>query len=64
MMQLADEGDLVREDAGCGVLFGVMRDSAYKIHRLAEEERESHVRKGWWKRDDGHSRPGPRDAAG
>lgn len=52
MAELADEGDLVREDAGCGVLFGVMRDSAFKIRRLAEEERESHMRKGWWRRED------------
>ena len=60
MVELADEGDMVREDAGCGVLFGVMRDSAFKIQRLAEEERESHMRKGWWRRDDAGSRPGQR----
>lgn len=64
MVELADEGDLLREDAGCGVLFGVMRDSAYKIQRLAEEEREQHMRKGWWRREDVQNRPGPRDAAG
>lgn len=58
MVELADQGDLVREDAGCGVLFGVMRDSGYKIQRLAEEERESHVRKGWWRRE-GRGPSGP-----
>jgi len=45
MLLLADEGDRVREDVGCGILYGVVRDSAYKIRRLAEKEREAHVRK-------------------
>lgn len=49
MLDLADEGDAVREDSGCGVLYGVLRDSAYKIKRLAESEREAHIKKGWWK---------------
>lgn len=48
MSKIADEGDSAREDVGCGVLYGVLRDSAYKIRRLAEEEREAHIRKGWW----------------
>jgi len=49
MLDLADQGDAVREDSGCGVLYGVLRDSAYKINRLAESEREAHIKKGWWK---------------
>ena len=49
MLDLADEGDIVREDANCGVLYGVIRDSAYKIRQLAEAERDAHIRKGWWK---------------
>ena len=49
MHQIADEGDKAREDVGCGVLYGVVRDSAYKIKKLAEEEREAHIRKGWWR---------------
>ena len=49
MLDLADEGDRMREDTGCGVLYGVMRDSAFKIKKLAEAERDAHVRKGWWK---------------
>ena len=47
MLILADEGDAVREDAGCGVLYGVLRDAAYKIKQIAENEREAHIRKGW-----------------
>ena len=49
MLGLADEGDAVREDTGCGVLYGVVRDSAYKIKKLAEAERDVHIKKGWWK---------------
>ena len=36
MRELADEGDAVREDVGCGILYAVLRDSAYKIKKLAE----------------------------
>jgi hypothetical protein len=49
MLQLADQGDSVREDAGCGLLYGVLRDSAFKIKQLAESERDAHIKKGWWK---------------
>ena len=45
MLRLADAGDAVRNDPGCGVLYGVLRDSAYKLKQLAEAEREAHVRK-------------------
>ncbi len=49
MVKLANTGDIDREDSGCGVLYGVMLDSAFKIKKLAEEERDKHVRKGWFK---------------
>ncbi len=45
MLRLADEGDAVRDDPGCGVLYGVLRDSAYKLKQMAEAEREAHLRK-------------------
>ena len=48
MLALADEGDAVREDVGCGILYAVLRDSAYKIKKLAEAEREAHSKKVWW----------------
>ena len=51
MNEIADEGDSIREDVGCGVLFGIVRDSAFNIRKLAEEEKEAHIRKGWWKED-------------
>jgi hypothetical protein len=49
MLSLADEGDAVREDNGCGILYSVVRDSAYRIRQLAEAEKIAHVRKGWWR---------------
>jgi hypothetical protein len=45
MLQLAEEGDATRQDVGCGVLYGVLRDAAYRIKKLAEAEREAHNRK-------------------
>ncbi len=49
MLDVANQGDADREDSGCGVLYGVLRDAAYKIRMLAESEREKHIKKGWWK---------------
>ena len=46
MLDIADRGDAVREDNGCGVLYGVLRDSAFKIRKLAKEEKEAHVKRG------------------
>ncbi len=51
MLKIADEGDMVREDNGCGVLYGVLRDAAFKVKKLAETEKDAHIRKGWWEVD-------------
>lgn len=48
MVELADRGDEAREDVGCGVLYGLLRDSAFKIRKLAEQEKEDHIRRGSW----------------
>lgn len=48
MIDLANKGDLEREDTGCGILYGVLRDCAYKLKKLAEMEKENHIHKGWW----------------
>ena len=48
MIRLADQGDADREDNGCGILYGVLRDSAFKLKQLAEEEKQNHIDKGWW----------------
>ena len=48
MVELADLGDEAREDVGCGVLYGLLRDSAFKIRKLAEQEKVDHIRRGAW----------------
>ena len=48
MLIAADEGDAARDDVGCGVLFGTLRDCAYKIRALAESEMAEHKQKGKW----------------
>jgi hypothetical protein len=45
MIELADRGDADREDVGCGILYGVLRDSAFKLKKLAETEKRNHRRK-------------------
>lgn len=51
MICLADQGEADREDNGCGILYGVLRDAAFKLRKLAEAERQNHIRKGWWPED-------------
>ena len=48
MMLLADLGDQSRNDGSCGVLYGTLRDSAYKLRHLAEQEIERHKEQGTW----------------
>ncbi|WP_022669200.1 hypothetical protein [Desulfospira joergensenii] len=48
MIQLARYGDEHREDPGCGVLYGILLDSGYRILNLAQEEKQRHLDKGWW----------------
>lgn len=49
---LADKGEMAMEDDGCGVLYGVVRDCAYKIRAEAERERDAHKAKGMWDEPD------------
>ena len=51
MIRLADQGDEDREDTGCGILYGVLRDSAYKLLQMAEREKARHQAKGWWQEE-------------
>ena len=48
MLKLAEQGDDEREDTGCGIMYGMLRDSAYKIGQLAEKEKQALLNKGWW----------------
>lgn len=49
MIELSNAGDADREDVGCGILYGILRDSAYKLKKTAEAERQAHMKKGAWK---------------
>jgi hypothetical protein len=42
MLALADEGDRDRNDDNCGIIYGILRDSAYRLRTLAEEECNRH----------------------
>ncbi len=54
MMLLADKGDDLRQDRSCGVLYGTLRDSAYKLRSLAEQEIDLHRHSGVWDDDEGN----------
>lgn len=45
---LADEGEAASKDDGCAVLYGVVRDCAYKMRAQAEKEKGSHQAAGLW----------------
>lgn len=48
MIRLAQKGYEEHEDSNCGVLYGILLDSGYRILDLAEKEKHAHVKKGWW----------------
>lgn len=48
MIILSDEGDKHRQDKSCGVLYGLLRDNAYKIRTLCEREIDIHKQSGIW----------------
>ncbi len=57
MIELANQGDADREDVGCGILYGILRDSGYKLRKLAEKEKKIHIQKGWWKDENNSNSP-------
>lgn len=48
MLALADEGDRDRNDDSCGILYGILRDMAYRLRSLVEVECEKHKAAGKW----------------
>ena len=48
MLALSDEGDRDRNDDTCGIVYGILRDTGYRLRKLAEEECEKHKEKGKW----------------
>ena len=51
MIHLSNKGDDDREDTSCGILYGILRDAAYKIKKVAEDEKRRHILKGLWDED-------------
>ena len=49
MVDLAEAGESGSEDDGCSILYSILRDSAYQIKKIAETEKEKHIKKGSWK---------------
>jgi hypothetical protein len=52
MLALADEGDRDRNDDSCGIVYGILRDAAYRLRKLAEQECEKHKEAGKWDIDE------------
>ncbi len=48
LLFIANRGDIQRQDDSCGVLYGIVRDCAYKIIDVANKERSRHIEKGIW----------------
>ena len=48
MIQLAQQGYEQQQDPGCGVLYGILMDSGYRLLDLAQKEKHAHIQKGWW----------------
>ena len=48
MLALADEGDRDRLDDSCGILFGIVRDAAWRLRKHAETECREHRASGRW----------------
>jgi hypothetical protein len=48
MLALADEGDRDCGGRSCGIIYGVLRDAAYKLRNMAQLECEKHRQAGKW----------------
>ncbi len=48
MISLADAGDSERKDRKCGIIYGIIRDSGYRIRELALAEIDNHRKKQDW----------------
>ena len=45
MIALSFQGDQDREDNGCGIIYGVMRDAGFRLKHLVSLEIERHRQK-------------------
>ena len=46
MVDLAEAGESDSEDDDSFILYGILRDSAHQIKKIAETEKEKHIKKG------------------
>jgi hypothetical protein len=51
MIELANRGYSECQDSGCMILYGIVLDSAYKMKKIAENEKKEHIRKGMWENE-------------
>lgn len=63
MLALADEGDRDRVDDSCGIVYGVLRDAAYRVRGLVEKECDRHRRSGRWEEPGDGPAPDPEPLA-
>jgi hypothetical protein len=56
MISLSFSGDADREDNGCGIIYGVMRDAGFRLKDLVTREIDNHRQKAG--RDSGEGRRG------
>ncbi len=52
MLLLADRGDKVRIDRTCGIIYGILRDTSYKLRSLVDNEIILHKQQGYLSSDD------------
>jgi len=45
LIRLSFAGDEDREDNGCGIIYGVMRDTGFRLKELVTREIDHHKRK-------------------
>ncbi len=48
MIKLAQTGYEQRKDPSCGILYGILLDSGYRLLDMAQKEKHTHKQKGWW----------------
>jgi len=48
MLALADDGDQHRADPSCGILYGILRDMAYRLRHLVDDECARHKEEKRW----------------
>jgi hypothetical protein len=59
MITLSFIGDAERDDNGCGVIYGVMRDTGFRLKEMVTREIATHQRKSVGKVGHGPSSPNP-----